>query len=1131
MARGKLRNKLVGIILLVTLFALITSLAYFTLRDINKSKREMIDNSRTTATILSISIGSAVDFDDQEEARKTLSQLRTISYIKNALIYTNSGRLFVSYAASDECKMEPVPLQSLPEGFSGDFLHIKESIMIEDKYLGTIYLRVSARPLREKISSFIINTIIVTVILLVISFLLTLGLQKFISGPILYLADLFNKVTEKKDYSLKIERESKDEIGILYKGFNNMMKEIHRQQEDLKEHKKNLEKMVEERTRELSEANADLSKLSIAVKDSPNIVMITKPDGEIEYVNPKFEEVTGYKAIEVIGRKARSLDETSYDEETYNQLWAALQMGQEWKGEFVNTKKNGQQYIEEIFISAARDESGNITNFIKVSEDITLRKEAERKMLEAKEAAERANRLKSEFLANMSHEIRTPMNAILGFTKILLEDEGNKEKREYLEIINTSGENLLALLNDILDFSKIEADKIVFSKVIFSLKKLLQHVEKVFRIKTDNKEIYFKLNISKRVPDFFWGDSHRINQVILNLAGNAVKFTREGGVTISCDYDKGEAIIIIKDTGIGIDREKMAIVFSPFTQVDGSTTREFGGTGLGLAISKKIINLMGGSITLKSQPNKGSTFTITLPLPQTEPEETREQERERKADGSTRGKVIAIIEDNENDRRLLRHVLIKHHYHVVAIEGTDHVPEQIVKNRADLVVMDLKLKDKDGFQINDILKRDIRTAHIPVIVYSSSAEIEKTLAYGIIDYIKKPLKEEEVLKRIYITLKTSHSIRNIFVVDDNDYLLRLYSNYLRRHKYNAFAFNSADKALQKIKEGVNPDMIVLDLLMPKVDGFTFLRILREDLKLKDIPVIIVTAKELTGKDIDFLNKHTLEIFSKGANIHQKFIKFFDHYFRGRSEMGEKLVQKWFKKTKGQRNLKEILKEAIASLPIKIARLEQEILFNNQEGLKFQSHSLKGISLNTNMNELADLARQINEEASKKKYNINKINRLFIELKETVYSIPSQYFDKRDEGEGTLLLTKKINILVAEDDEVNQMLVKTYFKRLKHKCDIAENGQVALEMLKKKKYHLLFLDIQMPVMDGEELVKRLREDKQLKDIYVIAITAHSIKGDEEKYIKAGCDDYLSKPVTIDTLVEKLNVASFKLKDLS
>jgi len=741
----------------------------------------------------------------------------------------------------------------------------------------------------------------------------------------------------------------------------------------------------------------------------------------------------------------------------------------------------------------------------------------------ARQEAENANKMKSQFLANMSHEIRTPMNAVLGFTGLLLKNETSEDKREQLEIIGTAGKNLLALINDILDFSKIEADKFEINAHAFPIRKMLSHLEKMLRMKAEEKGIFFEVSGLSRMPEFVLGDELRINQIILNIAGNAIKFTTEGGVIIKCSYEDGIARLAIKDTGIGIPQEKQEQIFKPFVQADGTTARNFGGTGLGLAISLRLANLMGGKITLKSSAGIGSEFTTELPLTETDApkgagaidyvvEESRGKE-----------KLVAVIEDDQGEREFLEVLLEDNGYNTVFIDYTEDFLDVIAGHNVSLVILDLMMNGADGIEINNRLKQDIRTAHLPVIICSANDGDKDSLHYGVIDYIQKPVSEENLLKRIYVGLKSVVGLKNIFIIDDEKPLLKLYSAYLHQHNYLSFAFSSAQDALDELAKGVVPDMIILDLMMPGIDGFEFLKILKKKYGKENIPVVVVTAKDLTQDDITRLKEETLAVYSKGAYTEKEFMAYLNEYFERRKIDGSALLEKWILTAEGDEEFENIMYEAILSLPGFVENLERSILQRSIPEIESFSHSLKGVVSNFEMDEIYRIIAEMNGDVRSGNPDIDKIIRLFVELKEIALSIPydsieiKELDDEAPEKEGTL------NIVLAEDQPVNQKLVKAYLHEMGLDCDLAENGKIALEILREKSCDLLLLDMQMPVMDGVETIKHIRASADLKDLYVVALTANAMKGDAKMYIDQGCDDYLAKPVDLESLKQKINKA--------
>ncbi|WP_419902833.1 PAS domain S-box protein [Kiloniella sp.] len=362
---------------------------------------------------------------------------------------------------------------------------------------------------------------------------------------------------------------------------------------------------------------SNLRKLSKAVEQNPVAIQITDPNGVIEYVNPKFLEVTGYEAAEVIGKNPDMLKSGHTTQDEYRKLWKTISSGKVWSGAFKNRRKNGEYFWEWASISSVVDEQGVITNYVATKEDITEKRLAETQLMEAKESAELANRAKSEFLANMSHELRTPLNAIIGFSE-LMEREifgplGSSKYQEYLSDIKNSGDHLLKLINDILDLSKIEAGEFTLNEESLSLNKLIESSITIIRPRLDHGELELEVDTPSNLPDVY-ADERGVKQILINLLSNAVKFTPAGGKIRIVGHHNGEGISIkIIDTGIGIPDDKLEEVLNPFIQVDGTMTRQSQGTGLGLSITQKLCNLHDGAFALVSEEGKGTTASVMLP--------------------------------------------------------------------------------------------------------------------------------------------------------------------------------------------------------------------------------------------------------------------------------------------------------------------------------------------------------------------------------------------------------------------------------------------------------------------------------------------------------------------------------------
>lgn len=367
-------------------------------------------------------------------------------------------------------------------------------------------------------------------------------------------------------------------------------------------------------------SDLEILKLSVAIDQNPSSVVITDTRGNIEYANKKFLSVSGYMLDELVGKVIRILRPGHVRDEIYIDIWNKLYAGLEWKGEHENRTKKREKYWEAVQISPIKNREGKITNYIVMSEDISERKKMEKDLINAKEKAVESDRLKSAFLANMSHEIRTPLNSILGFSDLLTDPDLNSgARREFADLINLSGNNLLSIINDVLDISKIEAGQIFLNETRLSAQSLISDIQKEYSFKASSKGIEFRF--APEIPDddiVFNSDEMRIKQVLINFVGNALKFTDKGYIEIGVKMENKNIQFHVKDTGIGIAKEYHDKVFDRFRQVEAAHTRKYGGNGLGLAITKNLAELLGGKIWLESKPQKGSTFFFSIPQSQTE---------------------------------------------------------------------------------------------------------------------------------------------------------------------------------------------------------------------------------------------------------------------------------------------------------------------------------------------------------------------------------------------------------------------------------------------------------------------------------------------------------------------------------
>ncbi|MBF0145322.1 MAG: response regulator [Magnetococcales bacterium] len=524
---------------------------------------------------------------------------------------------------------------------------------------------------------------------------------------------------------------------------------------------------------------AERVKFERVVEQSPVSVIITNLEGTIEYVNPRFCQFTGYRFEEVVGRNPRMLKSGHTELKTYEQLWACLTSGNVWQGELLNKKKDGSMFWELATISPVHlVPGGPISHYIGVMENITVRKQAEKTLEEARLKAEGANRAKSEFLAVMSHEIRTPMNAIIGMADQLAEMDLGSEGRRYLEVIHRNGNHLLALINDILDLSNIESGRLQLEHKPFDLKKLVDTIMDEVIPRARRKNLGLTREIDPRMVIHRKGDPDRLRQVLDNLLGNAIKFTREGNINLSVipvAEGHNDVTFSVSDTGIGIPSERQEHMFALFTQADSSNTRQFGGTGLGLAICKRLVEKMGGRIMVESKVGHGSQFSFTLPLEPVAPERVLEDPLPEVASLRSNHKTeahiipslrILLAEDVEDSVILIRSFL-EHTPHRLEVVGNGlDALEKVRSGMFDLMFMDIQMPNMDGLEATRRIRQWERDNHrhpLPILALTAHAlrgEAEKSLAAGCDAHLTKPIRKSEfvnLLDQVMANLATRGS--------------------------------------------------------------------------------------------------------------------------------------------------------------------------------------------------------------------------------------------------------------------------------------------------------------------------------------------------------------------------------------
>ena len=504
-------------------------------------------------------------------------------------------------------------------------------------------------------------------------------------------------------------------------------------------------------------AEEEIRKLSRATEQSPVSVIITDLQGNITYANPAVIRLTGYSLGELTGKNPRIFSSGDKPKVEYETLWETISSGKEWKGEFHNKKKNGELYWESASISPILDEKGEITHFLAIKEDITDREKMTTDLIEAKVRAEASDKLKTAFLNNISHEVRTPLNGILGFSELILQpDIQQEEKESYLEILNESSERLVNTITNYMDISLIVSGNMFVSSKPFEIIPLLDKIYEKFLPKCKAGNLEFIKQIPQELKNkSLISDPSLLEKAISHLVDNAIKFTKNGNVTIGSTHNKNEIELFVKDTGTGISVDAQSLVFEFFRQEEVANTRGYEGSGLGLSIAKGLIELLGGKIRLESEKGKGSTFYITLPSksqsqPQSQPQPQPEPHPE--ISGSP---VILIAEDDETSSAFLQMILEKRSFIcLLAYNGGEALEMCRSHPEISLVLMDLRMPVMDGLEATCKI-REFRK-NLPIIAvtaYAMTGDSEKALEAGCDDYISKPVTTNLLLETIKRQLK------------------------------------------------------------------------------------------------------------------------------------------------------------------------------------------------------------------------------------------------------------------------------------------------------------------------------------------------------------------------------------------
>lgn len=749
-------------------------------------------------------------------------------------------------------------------------------------------------------------------------------------------------------------------------------------------------------------------KLRTIFDASPNLILVKDLNNTYIDCNNKLLEVMNLKKEDFVGKKDEDLFPSDAIEEIKLNDMIAMETGKMVVAETFHKDGFGNNLVLEKYIVPIFDSNNQVFCLFILGIDVTRRKMEKEYLLKAKEDAEKATQMKSNFLANMSHEIRTPMNGVLGFIQLLKETNPTEEQSEFILAAERASDMFLAVINDILDFSKIEAEKLQIEDISFDVRSVVEDVTIMGTTLAENKNLDVNSLICSDIPRRVFGDPARLKQILTNLVGNAIKFTHQGEVVIYVKLlskKDGEALLSfeVKDTGIGIDEEKLNMIFDPFTQNDASTTRKYGGTGLGLAICKKLVDMKGGTISVESKVGEGSTFTVNIP----HKIDTRESQDNLTDIKRFDGAKILVIDRNPTDQKIIRYYL--NELNCVIYEATNPVNALsiLAADNINISIILIEHKIQNETNISSIIKQNDKWKNIPLILYTSFAhkkDFESIEENNFKGFLIKPIKKQDLIETISAIINDDHehSMDNflagnitkkfnpnsrVLIVEDSDINCKLISKILENHGllYDV-AFNGLD-AVDAFKNN-EYDVILMDCQMPIMNGYEATRQIRDlEGPSHHIPIIAMTANAFSKDEIKCHDAGMDEYVSKPLkidkllNVLSKYIEkvdsddFVEECPRQNVNNEEKVVNdnerfsindivSGLVESIGfsQSDAIQFLVDYVGFIPDVIAEIDAAVEKESYEDLKNIAHKLKGASANLRINKISKLAEELETES-------------------------------------------------------------------------------------------------------------------------------------------------------------------------
>ena len=685
-----------------------------------------------------------------------------------------------------------------------------------------------------------------------------MSLGRRITEPIAALSRVTKEVADGHfDTKVEIPFQNNDEVGDLTKSFQAMTESL----------------------KQTTVSKTYVDKILHSMEDA---LIVTDAEWKVRTINEAALSLLKYDEVEILGKNFLSSmggeGKVVKDSGSSVDLRSLIKPGitdhsvRNLETTLIDQSGNGIPVL--ISSSVMTDTRDGNQGIVCVARDITPRKKAEQELKVAMAAAEQANQAKSSFLASMSHELRTPLNAIIGYSELLSEEAEDLEVEGFipdLEKIRAAGKHLLALINDVLDLSKIEAGKMTLYIQKIDVGTLAREVISTIQPLIDRNQNKLEVKIPEVDQVLMRADETKVRQTLFNLLSNASKFTERGTISLEIERHaktQGDRITFaVRDTGIGMTPEQLGKVFQEFTQADSSTHKQFGGTGLGLSISKRFCTMMGGDITVTSESGKGSVFTVDLPLEVEKPEVMNTGEWQSAVvveAGSSKSQegtpVILVIDDDEAVRDLVDRTLSREGFQVLTASDGAAGLRMAIEHSPAAITLDIIMPELDGWAVLAQLNTNPKTAEIPVLLLTMLDDREKGFTLGAAEFVTKPVERDQLVALMKRLCKDRKSV-SVLIVEDDPAVRELLRRAIESQGWTATEAVNGREGLDLLTQA-KPNLILLDLMMPEVDGFEFMYQLRRDPSHKSTPVIVITAKDLTKEDRELLNGAVSKILTK-----------------------------------------------------------------------------------------------------------------------------------------------------------------------------------------------------------------------------------------------------------------------------